>query len=105
MSHEIEVLREISGKLSQLIILTRLSNSKIIAEAKEELKKDPEATALLKLANGSLNYSQIVDKVAKKTKKSKITVKRRIADLLEKGALIAIRKGNETYCENSGLYD
>jgi len=33
------------------------------------------------------------------------TVKRRMSELVEKGALTSTRKGKEVYYENSGLYD
>lgn len=105
MSSDSELLKEISHKLSQLIVLTRLSNAKVIAETKEAIKKDPASVAILALADGSLTSSQINAKVQEKTKLSERTVKGRIADLIEKGALNAFRKGNEVYYENSGLYD
>lgn len=105
MTDEIDLLKEISRKLSQLLVLVKLSNSKAIAETKEEIKKDPVYLALLNLADGSLSYSQITEKVVEQTKASERTVQGRIADLLEKGGLNATRKGKEVYYENSGLYD
>jgi hypothetical protein len=70
MTDEIDLLKEISRKLSQLLVLTKLSNSKAIAETKEEIKKDPVYLALLNLADGSLSYSQITAKVVEQTKAS-----------------------------------
>jgi DNA-binding transcriptional ArsR family regulator len=105
MSSETELLKEISHKLSQLIVLTKLSNAKIIAETKEAIKKDPASVAILNLADGSLTSSQINQRVQEKTKLSERTVQGRIADLIEKGALNSIRRGQELYYENSGLYD
>jgi DNA-binding transcriptional ArsR family regulator len=105
MSEEVELLKEISHKLSQLIVLTRLSNSKIIEETKEEIDKDPVSRALISLADGSLSSSQLTEKVEKQTKKSGRTVRGRIAMLVERGALTPVRRGKEIYYENSGLYD
>lgn len=105
MTDETELLKEISHKLSQLIVLTKLSNSKVIAETKEEIRKDPVSRALLDLADGTLSSAQLKDKVIQQTNTSEATVKRRISDLTEKGALISTRKGKEIYYENSGLYD
>jgi len=105
MSNEIELLKEISHKLSQLLVLTKLSSSKVIAETKEEIRKDPVSLALLSSADGSLSLTQMTGKVIEQTKASERTVKRRIADLVEKGALTSIKKGKENYYENSGLYD
>ena len=104
MTEESDLLREISRKLSQLIVLTKLSNSKAIAEAKKEINEDPVSLALLNLADGSFSYSQIIKKVVEQTKASEPTIKRRIADLSEKGGLLPTRKGREVYYENSGLY-
>ena len=105
MSEEVKLLKEISRKLSQLIILTKLSSSKIIEENKREIRKDVVSKTILDLADGSLSSSQLKEKVMEQTKVSKPTVTRRIMDLVEKGALTFIRKGNEIYYENSGLYD
>jgi len=104
MSSE-ELLKEISHKLSQLIVLTKLSNGKIIDDIKSELKKDPVAQAILTLADGNLSSAQLKEKVAQNTNMSEKTVQRRILDLVEKGVLTPIRKGNEMYYENTGLYD
>jgi len=102
---EIELLKEISRKLSQLLVLTKLSNSKVIAETKEEIKRDLVAQAILALANGLLSSLQLKEKVTEQTKVSEKTVQRRIVDLVEKGAITPIRKGTEVYYEDSGLYD
>jgi Fic family protein len=102
---EVKLLEDISSKLSQLLVLTRLSNSKVIAEAREEINRDPVAQALLALADDSLSSSQLKEKVAEQTNVSEKTVQRRILDLVEKGAITPIRKGKEIYYENSGLYD
>jgi Fic family protein len=105
MSDEIELLKEISHKLSYLLVLTKLSNSKAIAETKEEIRKDPVSLALLSLADGSLSSTHMTSKVIEQAKASERTVRGRISELVEKGALIPLRKGKEIYYENSGLYD
>jgi Fic family protein len=102
---EVELLKEISRKLSQLLVLTKLSNSKVIAETKEEIKRDPVAKAILALADGLLTSLQLKEKVVEQTKVSERTVQRRILDLVEKGAITPVRKGAEVYYEDSGLYD
>jgi DNA-binding transcriptional ArsR family regulator len=102
---ETDLLKEISQKLSQLITLTRLSSSEVIAKTKEEIKKDSIAQQILTLTDGSLSTLQLVQKVATQNSISERTVQRRIADLLEKGALDVSKKGNVTYYENSGLYE
>ncbi len=104
MSAELELLKDISDKLTQLLILTRLENSKAIADFKEEIDNDPILQTILKLADGILSSANIKQKVKEQTGESERTISRRIATLMEKGALIAIRKGKEIYYDNSGLY-
>jgi DNA-binding transcriptional ArsR family regulator len=105
MTTELDVLNEISEKLNQLITLTRLANSKAIAEFKEEIKKDIVSLTVLSLADGTLSSSEIKQKVMEQTKVSDGTVKNRIAVLMEKGALTAVRRGKEIYYQNTGLFD
>ena len=105
MSDEVTLLKEISRKLSQLIILFRMTNQEKIEETGKQIKKDKVARAILELADGSLSVKSLKKEVAESTRVSEVTVKRRIYDLVDKGALIVNRKGNENYYENSGLYD
>ena len=105
MSDEIALLKEISRKLSQLIILFKMTNQEKIDETGKQIKKDKVARAILESADGSLSMKSLKEKVVKSTKVSGITVKRRIYELVDKGALIVNRKGKENYYENSGLYD
>ena len=99
------LLKEISQKLSQLIVLTKLSNSKLIEEVKKEIRKDKVCRKILDLSDGSLGSSQLRQNVTTSIKVSDKTVQRRISYLVEKGALIPIRKGREIFYDNSGLYD
>lgn len=105
MSDEITLLKEISRKLSQLIILFRMTNRKEIDEIKKEIRKDKVARSILEFADGSLPVKSLKEKVSQSTKVSEVTVRRRIYELVDKGALIVNRKGNENFYENSGLYD
>ena len=95
MTSEVELLEQISHKLSQLIVLTKLSSSKIIAETKEEIKKDPVSKSLMDLADGSLSSTQMTEKAMDQAKASERTVRGRIAELVEKGALTTVRNGKE----------
>ena len=104
MVTELEVLQNISEKLNQLITLTKLANSKAIADFKVEISKDPVFQAVLDLADGKLSSSDLKAKVIEQTKESESTIKRRIGVLMEKGALTAVRNGKEIYYLDSGLY-
>jgi len=105
LSDEITLLKEISRKLSQLIILFRMTNRKEIDEIKKEIRKDKVARSILEFADGSLPVKSLKEKVSQSTKVSEVTVRRRIYELVDKGALIVDRRGNENFYENSGLYD
>jgi Fic family protein len=104
MATELEILQNISDKLNQLIILTRLANSKAIADFKKEIEDDPVFQAVLDTANASLSSDELKEKVKEQTNVSKGTIKNRIAELMEKGGLTAVKKGKEIYYDDSGLY-
>jgi len=104
MATELELLQSISEKLNQLIILTRLANSKAIADFKKKIEGDPVFQAVLDTANASLSSSELKQKVKEQTQVSEGTIKNRIAVLMEKGGLTAVKKGKEIYYDDSGLY-
>lgn len=104
-TENIKLLKEISSKLSQLITLFKLSMRDTIGKVKEEIRRDEVSQTILELADSSLTSDQLKQKVVSITGTSTATVKRRISNLVEKGALIARRRGREIYYENSGLYD
>jgi biotin operon repressor len=105
MSEEKELLRDISKKLDQIVVLTKLSNKHAIDEFKKKIRRDKVASKILETADGSLTYSDLSEKVATDLGIAKITVKKRISTLKELGILIINRKGKESYYENSGLLD
>jgi len=105
MSEEVKLLKEISRKLSQLIVLTKISSSKLIEETKKEIRKDKVCRKIMELADGSLGSTELKKAVITSAKVSMPTVERRMSELVEKGALTPTRKGREVYYENSGLYD
>ena len=105
MAEEIILLKEISRKLGQLIVLFKMTNQEKIDETRKEIKKDKVARAILEIADGSLSVKSLKKKVIKSTEVSEKTVRRRIYELVDKGALIVNKKGKENYYENSGLYD
>ena len=105
VSDEIALLKEISRKLSQLIILFKMTNQEKIDEFRKEIKADNVARSILDFADGSLSVKSLKDKVVKSAKVSEKTVRNRIYELIYKGALIVNRKGNENFYESSGLYE
>jgi len=105
MSQESNQLAEISRKLSQLIVLLKLSNRATLEDYKRQLERDKVYTRILEISDGTLSYSGISKKLSEELGVADITVKKKIAELKAMGLLIASRKGREVYYENSGLLD
>lgn len=105
MSEGTEILKEISKKLSQLIVLWKISNAETIENWKKEIKKDELCKKILELANGQLSSSLLKQEVMASCNVSEATVKRRLRQLVDFGAVVIKRTGNEIYYDNSGLYD
>jgi len=105
VSDEIDLLKEISRKLSQLIILFKMTNQEKIDEVRKEIKEDNVTRSILDFADGSLSVKSLKEKVVKSTKVSEKTVRNRIYELVDKGALIVNKKGKESFYESSGLYE
>lgn len=105
MSENTEILKEISKKLSQLIVLWKITNIETIKNRKEEIVKDETSKKILELADGQLSSSLLKHEIIKEYEVSERTIKRRLRELLDLGALVMNRKGSEIYYENSGLYD
>jgi DNA-binding transcriptional ArsR family regulator len=101
----LEVLKEISHKLDQLIVLSRLSGQKALEELKQQMENDPLSSKILELSTNPVGYSELAKKAAEEVKVSEITVKRKISSLKTSGLLIARRSGKEVYYENSGLLE
>ncbi len=74
--NEIDVLREISRKLDQLIILLKLSNRNVLNQFKREVQRDRVSARILELADGTLTYSDLSKKVSEEMGVSEITVKK-----------------------------
>lgn len=102
---DLEVLKEISHKLDQLIALWKLDNWESLKKFEKEIKKDKVYSKVLKYADGSLSYSDLSKKVANETGAAEITVKQKISILKERKILITKRKGRFVHYENSGLLD
>lgn len=100
-----KILKEISHKLGQLIILWKLSNRDVIKIFKSEVKKDKVSSKILDYADGSLSYSELCDSVADEMKISRRTVERKISTLKEMGFLMSRKEGKEVYYESSGLFE
>jgi len=101
----IRILKEISHKLDQLIVLSKLTNRKALEDYRKEIQRDPVFSRILDSADGSLTYSNLSKKVSEDLSVADITVKKKISTLKEMGFLITRREGREVYYENSGLLE
>lgn len=105
VNEETKVLKEISDKLDQLILLLKLSNREKLESFKKMVEKDKVSKRILELADGTVTYSDLVKKISEEMKVVEITVKKKISSLKEWGFLKTRREGREVYYENSGLFD
>jgi len=99
------LLNEISCKLDQLIILTKMGRQEEIRKIRERVKGDPILNKIRKLSDGNTSSSQIKSSVSKATSKSEALVEKKIYELVDDGILIPIRKGREVYYIDSGLIE
>jgi len=102
---EVRLLKEISHKLDQLIVLTKMGRQEEIKNLKEKVKKDPVLSEICKLSDGDIPSSQVKVIVSKATNKSQATVEKKIYELLDDAVLVLTRKGREIYYVTSGLID
>ena len=105
MSEQLETLKEISRKLDQLIILTKLGNLDIIEQYRKRIRGDKVAARILDYSDGSMSYSEISEKVSNELGVAEITVKKKITHLREMGFLVTERRGRQVYYAKSGLFE
>lgn len=105
MSKQLDTLKEISRKLDQLIILTKLSNLDIIAEYKAKARGDKVLGKILDYSDGSLGYSELCEKISKELGVAEITVMKKISQLKEMGFLVTERRGKKVHYATSGLFE
>jgi len=105
LSEQLETLREISRKLDQLIILTKLSNRNTIEKYKIKIRGDQIAARVLDYSDGSISYSTLSRRISEELGVAEITVKRKISDLREMGFLVGERRGRQVYYVSSGLFE
>ena len=105
MTEEEKILKEISHKLDQLIILTKLSSLDIIAKYKAKVRGDKIFAKILDYADGSQSYSKLCEKVSKALGVAEITVMKKVSELKEMGFLVTERKGRQVYYATSGLFE
>jgi len=104
-SDEVRLLKEISHKLDQLIVLTKMGSQEEIKKLKEKVSRDPVLSEIRKLSDGTLPSSEFKGKVAKAVNKSESFIEKGVYELIGDGVIVAMRKGREIYYVSSGLID
>ena len=98
-------LKDVVDRLDLLIYLLKSINEEKIRKTKEKILKDPVSRKILELADGTKEYGALAEEVARETGMSERTVKSRISELSDIGAIRKIRVGRKVYYVTTGLYD
>ena len=105
MTNEEDILKEISHKLDQLIILEKLSNLETINQYRDSLSRDKVYAKILKYSDESLGYSEMCDKISEELGVAKMTVMKKVSKLKDMGFLVTNRRGRKVYYARSGLFE
>jgi len=105
MSKEQEILKEISYKLDQMIILTKLGSQDIIEKHKAKVRGDKVFAKIISYSDGTSSYSELCEKISKELGVAEITVMKKLSELKEMGFLVTERKGKQVYYKSSGLFE
>lgn len=105
LSNDQKILNEIAHKLDQLIILTKLNSLEIIEKYKSKIRHDKISAKILDYSDGSLSYSELIEKVSKELGIAEITVMKKISELKGMGFLVTERKGRKVIYDKSGLFE
>ena len=100
---EEDELKSIAHKLDVLIAISRLANKERIEAYSNQIKQDAVYAKILENTLEPTTYGNLSKAVAEATNTAEITVKRKIADLREIGAIEVQRQGREAIYENTGL--
>jgi hypothetical protein len=96
---------ELLRKLDLLIALTRVGVRDALARESHALERDAVSTALLRHTDDWHAAGELKTVVMKATGQSEPTVKRRIAELVARGALLRKGAGRTISYRSSGLFE
>lgn len=92
-------------RLDILIALTRVGVRDALARETHALQQDPVSAALLRRTAEWKSAGSLKSEVVQETGQSEPTVKRRIAELVSRGALVREGAGRTVRYRNSGVYE
>jgi Fic family protein len=95
--------QDIVSRLDRLIGILELAHRDDIQRAREAIRSDKTYAAVLALTANETPAGKLSKAVQQKTKQSPKTVQRRIADLIELGALERIGAGGSVKYKATGL--
>ena len=95
----------LAQKLDLLIALTRLSVRDQLGQELAAIREDPVSLAILRGVEDWVPAGKLKESVRAATGQSDMTVKRRIADLVSRGAVLREGAGPAVKYRTSGLLD
>jgi len=105
MSNDESTLKEISGKLDNIVTLLKISNIEKLTTFKDHINKDKIFIKIIELCNGTRKYSDIAKETAVELGIAEITVKKKISELTRYGVITITKTGKESYYNSTGLLD
>ncbi|WP_428325775.1 hypothetical protein [Nitrosopumilus sp.] len=98
-------LKEIGEKLDGIFAILKISNFENLNNFKKTISKDPVNASIIKLSDGTRNYSTLASEIAKELKVSEINVKKKISDLTKIGIIIAEKTPKGSFYKTTGVLD
>jgi hypothetical protein len=95
----------VERKLDLLIALTRVGVRQQLEAELKEIESDPVSKAILQKTHDEIAAGPLKTAVMKATKQSEPTVKRRLGELVARGALSRAGAGGKVTYRNTGLFD
>lgn len=100
-----ESLKNIGDKLDSIFAILKISNIDNLNNFKNEITKDLVNANILKLSDGTRNYSTLTSEIAKELNVSEINVKKKISDLTKMGIIIAEKTPKGSFYKTTGVLD
>jgi len=100
-----ELLKEIGKKLDGIFALLKISNIDNLNNFKTEMSKDSVNANILKLSDGTRNYSNLASEIAKGLAVSEINVKKKISELTKIGIITAEKTPKGSFYKTTGVLD
>jgi len=100
-----EPLNEIGEKLDGIFAILKISNFENLNNFKTKMSKDPVNANILKLSDGTRNYSNLASEIAKGLGVSEINVKKKISELTKIGIITAEKTSKGSLYKTTGVLD